>query len=103
MNGKRLSEEERERRLLGLLYANDTVPCGESEESLRGMIGGVFDVCKRRDLKVNVRVTAWICDGGIGISVRSKNNYGGTSRGYGEWEKRYGWYMVPCETLGLTT
>ena len=36
----------------GLLYANDLVLCGESEEDLRVMMGRFSEVCRRRGLKV---------------------------------------------------
>ena len=36
----------------GLLYADDLVLCGESEEELRVMVGRFAEVC-RRGLKVN--------------------------------------------------
>ena len=37
----------------GLLYADDLVICGESEEDLRAMVGHFVEVCRRRGLKVN--------------------------------------------------
>ena len=51
--GVRFQEERRERRLLGLLYADDLVLCGESEEDLRPMVGRFAEVCRGRGLKVN--------------------------------------------------
>ena len=33
-----------------LLYADDLVLCGESEEGLRAMVGCFIEVCKRRAL-----------------------------------------------------
>ena len=51
--GVRLIEVGREWILLGLLYANDLVLCGESEEGLRAMVGRFAEVCKRRGLKVS--------------------------------------------------
>ena len=45
-------EDGREFRLPGLLYADDLVICGESEEDLRVMVGQFAEVCGRR-LKVN--------------------------------------------------
>ena len=41
-----------EEGLLGLLYADDLVLCGE-EENLRAVLGRFIEVCKRRGLKVN--------------------------------------------------
>ena len=46
-------EEGKEWRLPGLLYADDMVLCGESEEDLRVMVGQFSEVCRRRGLKVN--------------------------------------------------
>ena len=46
-------EDGREWRLPGLLYADDLVLCGESEEGLRVMVGRFAGVCRRRGLKVN--------------------------------------------------
>ena len=46
-------KEEREWRLLGLLYADDLVLCNESEEDLRVILGWFVEVCRRRELKVN--------------------------------------------------
>ena len=37
----------------GLLYADDLVLCGESEEELRVMVGWFVEVCRKRGLKVN--------------------------------------------------
>jgi hypothetical protein len=47
-------ENGREWRVPCLLYADDLVLCGESEESLRKLAEGFGRVCKRRGLKVNV-------------------------------------------------
>ena len=35
-----------------LLYADDLILCGELEEDIRAMVGGFFEVCKERGLKV---------------------------------------------------
>ena len=37
----------------GLLYADDLVLCGESEEDLRAIVGRFTEVCRRRGLKDN--------------------------------------------------
>src|SRR5678815_2772543 len=50
----RMMENEREWRVPYLLYEDDLVLCGESEESLRGLVERFGRVCKRRGLKVNV-------------------------------------------------
>jgi hypothetical protein len=52
--GVRMVENGREWRLPCLLYADDLVLCGESEESLRRLVERFGKVCKRRGLKVNV-------------------------------------------------
>ena len=52
--GMRFQEEEREWRLSALLYADDLVLCGESEKDLRAIVARFIEVCRRRDLKVNV-------------------------------------------------
>ena len=44
--GVRFLEDGRERILPGLLYADDLVLCGESEENLRSMVGRFNEVCK---------------------------------------------------------
>ena len=49
----RFMEEGRERRLPGLLYADDLFLCGESEEDLKAMMGLSVEVCRKRGLKVN--------------------------------------------------
>ena len=51
--GMRLQEEGRKWRLLGLLYVDDLVLCGESKEDLRSIVGRLTEVCRRRGLKVN--------------------------------------------------
>ena len=51
--GVRLLEDWREWRLPRLLYADDLVLCGESEEELRVMMGRFTEVCSRRGLRVN--------------------------------------------------
>ena len=45
----RFMEEGREWRLLGLLYADDLVLCGKSEEGLRVMVEWFVEVCMRKD------------------------------------------------------
>src|SRR5678815_5285247 len=49
-----MMENGREWRVPYLLYVDDLVLCGESEESLRGLVERFGRVCKRRGLKVNV-------------------------------------------------
>ena len=39
--------------MLGLLYVDDLVLYGESEEDLRVMVGRFAKMCRRRGLKVN--------------------------------------------------
>ena len=51
--GERFQEEGREWRLPGLLYEDDLVLCGKSEEDLRTMVGRFAEVCRRRGLEVN--------------------------------------------------
>ena len=51
--GVRFQEEGKEWRLSGLLYADDSVLCGESEEDLREIMEGFIEVFRRRGLKVN--------------------------------------------------
>ena len=46
-------KEVREWRFPGLLYANDLVLSGESEEDLKVMVGHFVEVCRRRGLKFN--------------------------------------------------
>ena len=40
------------KRLPALLYADDLVLCGESEEELRTVVGHFIEVCRRTSLKV---------------------------------------------------
>ena len=47
-------KEGRDWRLPGLLYADDLVVCGESED-LRAMEERFVEVCRRRELNVNAR------------------------------------------------
>ena len=42
-----------DRRLPGLLYADELVLCGKSEDDLRAMVGRFAEVCRRRGLNVN--------------------------------------------------
>ena len=51
--GVSFMKDGREWRLLGVLYADDLVLCGESKEDLRVMVGWFSKVCRRRVLKVN--------------------------------------------------
>ena len=46
-------KEGRAWRLLGLLYADDLVQCGELEEEFRVMVGWSVDACRRGGLTVN--------------------------------------------------
>ena len=57
--GVRFLEEGRE-NLPCLLYADDLVLCGESEEQW-AIAGRFVEVCKRRDLKVNPTKSKVIC------------------------------------------
>src|SRR5678815_1140476 len=50
----RMMENGREWRAPYLLYEDDLVLCGESEESLRGLVERFGRVWKRRGLKVNL-------------------------------------------------
>ena len=56
----RFQEEGREWRLLSLLYADDLVLCGESEEELRAIVRHFIEVC-RRGLKVNAGRERFCC------------------------------------------
>ena len=49
----RFLEDGKEWILPGLLYADDLVLCGESEEDLRTIVGQFGEVCRRRGLKIN--------------------------------------------------
>src|SRR5678815_1629129 len=49
----RMMENGGEWRVPYLLYEDDLVLCGESEESLRGLVEKFGRVCKRKGLKVN--------------------------------------------------
>ena len=61
-------EEGREQRLRGILYANDLVLCGESEEDLRAMVGRFVELCKRRGLKVNAgKSKVKVLNGEVGL------------------------------------
>ena len=62
--GVRFQKDRREWRVPGLLYADDLVFCGESEEDLKGVVGSFFEVCRRRGLKVNVGKSKVILLGG---------------------------------------
>ena len=46
--GVRFLEKGGDWRLLGLLYADDLVLCGEFEEDLRAMVRRFIEVCRRR-------------------------------------------------------
>ena len=59
----RFQEERRQWRLPDLLYADDLVLCGESEEDLRAMVRRFAVVC-RRGLKVNAGKSKVIVLGG---------------------------------------
>ena len=52
--GVSFMEDGREWRLHSLLYADEMVLCGESEEGLRVMVGRFAEMCRRRGPKVNV-------------------------------------------------
>ena len=51
--GVKFLEEGRVCRLRGLLYADDLVLYGESEEELWSRVGTFFEVCWKRGLKLN--------------------------------------------------
>ena len=56
-------------RLLGLLYEDDLVLCGESKEDLRTMVGQFVKVCRRRGLKFNARKSKVIVMNGEEVHV----------------------------------
>ena len=66
--GVRFQEEGREWRLPRLLYADNLVLRGESEEDLRAVVERFVVVCRRRGLKVNT----------------------GESKGMTGWSERFG-------------
>ena len=49
--GVRFQVEGREWRLPSLLYADDLVLCGESEEDLRAIVGRFIEACRRIGLE----------------------------------------------------
>ena len=51
--GVRFLENWREWRLSDVLYADDLVLCGESEENLRVMVELFVEMCRRGGLEVN--------------------------------------------------
>ena len=51
--GVKFLKEGKEWILPGLLYADDLVLCGESNEDLRAMVGRFVEVCRRKGLKIN--------------------------------------------------
>ena len=51
--GKRFLDEGREWGLPGHFYADYLVMCGESEKTLRAMVGSFVKVYRRRGLKFN--------------------------------------------------
>ena len=53
--GVRFLEEGRKWGLPGLLYTDNLVLCGESEEDLRVMVEWFVEVCRRRGLKINAK------------------------------------------------
>ena len=71
----------------GLLYADDLVLCGDSEEDLRAMVGCSVEVCRRRGLKVNASeskvmllggeegLKCYVCVGGIRLQHVSEFKY----------------------------
>ena len=62
--GEAFQEEGNEWILPGLLYADDLVLCGESEEELRAIVGCFIEPCRRRGLKVNAGKSKIILLGG---------------------------------------
>ena len=51
--GVRFVEAGRDWRFPFIVYADDLVLCGESEEDLNVVVGRFVEVCRRRGLKVN--------------------------------------------------
>ena len=85
--GMRFQEEGREWRLPLLLYADELVLCGESEEDLRAMVGRFVEECGSRGLKVNTgkskvmvlggeeQLECEVCVGGIHLEHVSEFKY----------------------------
>ena len=61
--GVRFQEEGREWRLPVLLYAEDLVLSGESEEDLKALVGCFLELCRRGSLKVNEGDSAELKEG----------------------------------------
>ena len=56
----RFQEEEKDWRLPSLMYADELVLCGESEEDPRAVVGCCVGVCRRRVWKsMQVRARWW--------------------------------------------
>ena len=67
-----MMNEGKEWRLLGLLYPDDLVLRGESEEDLREMVERFVEVCRVRGLKVNAgksKVRALNGEEGLGCEI----------------------------------
>ena len=57
---------------VAILYADDLVLCGESEEDLKAMVGRFVKVCRRRELKANAgksKVIVLNGEEGLGCNV----------------------------------
>ena len=66
--GVKFLKDGREWRLPGLLYKDDLVLCGESEEDLRAMVGRFAEVCRKIGLKINaVKIKLMILNGEEGL------------------------------------
>ena len=65
--GVSFMEQGREQRLPALLYADDLVLCGESEEHLMVMVGWFPEVCRRRGLKINGKSKVTVMNGEEGL------------------------------------
>ena len=61
-------EDEGEWRLPGLLFADDLVLCGESEEDLKVMVERFAEVCRRKGLKANAsKSKVMVANGEVGL------------------------------------
>jgi hypothetical protein len=65
--GVRIIERVGESKVPCLLYADDLVLCGESEESLRILVGEFNGVCKRRGLAINVEKSKVMVMNGVDV------------------------------------
>ena len=83
--GSKIPGGEERMEIICLLYADDFVMCGESDEDLRVMVERFEEMCRRRGLKVNAsKSRMMVLNGEVGVECEPYEELRGVTKGVDE-------------------